>query len=204
MSDEKFTSENMKVKHVLMIAAVLLAMLVVPVVAEEAPTTPAEKTQAVGIGVTVPAAYEIDIPASNFNFGASNYITKEIGISITKLGPKDYINLTVVSAHDWNLIHVKGEQYGMIEYNMTDGTTEFQDNDCIVQGKEVGEFKKSITFNLIGTPSKAGDYKDTLTFTAEYWRIVSTFEELQEELLKGGNVILEGNIDLNNGGLTIE
>ena len=205
MSDEKFTSENMKVKHVLMIAVVLLAMLVVPVTAEGTSTTTNEKTQNVDIGTTIPVVYEISIPTGGFDFGTATSITKNIGVIITMLEPSTHIDLTVVSQNVWNLTNMKNKEY-MIKYNMTVDSKELQNGNSVVISSNVGEFTKQVTFNLIGKATMAGEYKDTLTFTAKVGSGtgVNSGDELQDAINNGdGNIILGGDIDLGDGGIVI-
>jgi len=142
----------MKVKHVLMIATVLLAMLAMPIAADTVVT------------YSSTAPYEVDIPPS-----MTVDVTGTIGVSGV-LDANTQVRFSVDSANQWNL-SLGDKDY--LDYRLYDASdveiTNY--NDVLVATAEElatsGEKKLSATAKLVDgeEPKYRGDYTDVLTFT---------------------------------------
>ena len=155
----------MKVKHVLMIAAVLLAMFVAPVVADDTQQTP--KNQETVIGAVSEAEYSFQIPV-DFDFEsteAGTQKTDKVSVDITKIHPNHVINVSVDAGDDgWYLKHVLNDGY-RLQYQMTVGNSVMENNGVVIS--TLVSASKDVTFTLLESATKSGRYEGTLTFTAE-------------------------------------
>ena len=174
----------MKVKHVLMIAAVLLAMFVAPVAAAD--TT--------DIGAASEAVYSFQIP-DDFDFtsaeaGATK--TDKVSVDIESIDPEHVVEVSVTSenaeGNDLYLKHVSGTGYRLL-YTMTVGSTPVVNGGIVISTDYDAE--EDVIFTLEETATKSGRYEDTLTFTAEMVQITSndyaeqavyTFNALQDAI----------------------
>ena len=190
----------MKVKHVLMIAAVLLAMLVMPVAAE---ITQDSLTQSGQLSVTELQAvkYIVTIPDS-VQFNQEAIITA----SEVVLNPEDALKVTVSSGNDgWNLVHkTSGDThpYGMY---IKGTSTPVAEGASVLTISSSDEASVVLTFAKEGNLKKAGTWTDTLTFTVGVETngasavtdvYISTPEGLIDALKAGGNYKLAKDIDL--------
>ena len=151
----------MKVKHVLMIAAVLLAMFVIPVAAEDNnPDT--EKTTI--LTANADAKYSITIP-EGFTFASTTKgatASGNVEVNVESLDPKSVVNVFVASNGDWAL---NNNGY-RLPYNMTvAGKTIKEDNAVVISA--LANDSKTVVFTLEDSATKSGAYTDTLTFTAQ-------------------------------------
>ena len=140
----------MKVKHVLMIAAVLLAMLVMPVAGTDSTLT----YDAGDITYTV-----VIPPAIDFNDGAT------ISVSDVMLEHSTCLNITVASSGYW---HLKPENGANAEYEykmLVDNADLSSDNLVISIPDSLTEKSADLTFENIDPINRAGKFTDTLTFT---------------------------------------
>ena len=156
----------MKVKHVLMIAAVLLAMFVAPVVAED--TT--------DIGAESDAVYSFQIP-DDFDFKSTEAGAKQtdkVSVDIESIDPKNVVEVSVTSSNaegsDLYLKHVSGTGYRLL-YTMTVGGNPVGDGGVVISTDYDAE--EEVIFTLEETATKSGRYEDTLTFTAQMVAITS-------------------------------
>ena len=152
----------MKVKHVLMIAAVLLALLIAPVAADD-------KSADTSVSLSSAAEYEIDIPTNGVNLNTGS-ATASAGIKMTTIAPGSLIELSIGSGDDgFKLIHTYDSQY-VLEYTVTADDGAVTSGDLILSadaGKdELQSVELSFDAILENLPA-AGNYKDTLTFTAK-------------------------------------
>ena len=171
----------MKVKHVLMIAAVLLAMFVAPVVAAD--------PQSVVISADVTESYEFSIPQGlNFNpVEAGATLTGTVSVVVKSLDPEAAVSITVDSGNNWYLNHEKSETGYCLQYDMKkDDGTPIADEGVVISTPYTAD--QDVIFTLLETPIKSGEYTDTLTFTAEMVeanydeQIVDTVQKLQSAI----------------------
>ena len=167
----------MKVKHVLMIAAVLLAMFVAPVVADD---------KQVIISTDAAESYEFSIPQDlKFNPAtAGATLTDTVGVVVHIIDPEAAVSITVDSANGWYLNHEKTDTGYRLQYDMkVDGET-VEDEGLVFSTAESAE--QEVVFTLKESATKSGEYADTLTFTAQMVaseskeRVVYSAEELQK------------------------
>ena len=167
----------MKVKHVLMIAAVLLAMFVAPVVADD---------KQVVISTDAAESYEFSIPQDlKFNPAtAGATLTDTVGVVVHIIDPEAAVSITVDSANGWYLNHEKTDTGYRLQYDMkVDGET-VEDEGLVFSTAESAE--QEVVFTLKESATKSGEYADTLTFTAQMVaseskeRVVYSAEELQK------------------------
>ena len=140
----------MKVKHVLMIEAVLLAMLVMPVAGTDSTLT----YDAGDITYTV-----VIPPAIDFTDGAT------ISVSDVMLEHSTCLNITVASIGNW---HLKPENGANAEYEyemLVDGAGLSSDNLVISIPDSLTGKSAVLTFENIDQIDRAGKFTDTLTFT---------------------------------------
>lgn len=149
----------MKVKHVLMIAAVLLAMFVTPVMADDS------QSGDVTIGAEYAAVYTIDIPETvNFvSVSEGATVSAAIGVTITTIDPNSLVDVSVSNEDGWYLKHESGTGY-RIAYNMTVDGVEVAHNGVVLSTATTAG--KDVLFTLKEGAEKSGKYTDTLTFTA--------------------------------------
>ena len=181
----------MKVKHVLMIAAVLLAMFVAPVVADDTQQTPGPQNMDVGANVQV--YYSFSIPES-FDFSSATAGTTQDGtvsVDIEHINPNSYVSISVKTKNLWYLNHVSGSG-DRILYEMSVDETPVANNGVVIAAEE--SETKDVLFTLKESAKKAGSYKDTLTFTAEMINVieVSDVNELNN-VLTGSTASGSGN-----------
>ena len=135
----------MKVKHVLMIAAVMLAMLAMPVSAGTVVTHSVTE----GYKVSIPPAMTVGVAGD---------------ISISGLiDTKTQVNVSVKSANNWNLVLSDHE----LPYYLKDddaGERVSPKNVLLVQAGSIGTKKLNATLDGVN-PKYRGNYVDTLTFT---------------------------------------
>lgn len=150
----------MKVKHVLLIATVLLAMLVAPVVADDT------RSGSVDVGADVPASFILKLPESiDFTeVDAGKTTTAVINVTISKINPNSVITVSVTTGNGWYLKHNSGSG-DRLAYNMTDGDVEIGSGETIFSTDKTDE--KGFIFTLKEGAKKSGKYTDTLTFTAK-------------------------------------
>ena len=169
----------MKVKNVLMIAAVLLAMLVVPVAAEVA-----DKSTPLSVLASSDIEYEFDIPVS---LDLNSVKDLSAGITVTTISPGSQIKLSVGSDdNEFKLIHTYDSKYNL-SYTVTSNGEEVSSGDVILFAD--ADTTESQSVNLLFTADLdnlpvAGNYKDTLTFTAKVVppTVVTTVAELKSAL----------------------
>ena len=169
----------MKVKHVLMIAAVLLAMFVAPVVADKSVVISADVTE----------SYEFSIPQDlQFNpVKAGTTLTGTVSVVVKALDPEAAVSITVDSGNNWYLNHEKSDTGYSLQYDMKkdDGTIIVDEGVVISTPYNASQ---DVIFTLLETPTRSGEYTDTLTFTAEMVEanydelIVDTVQKLQAAL----------------------
>lgn len=176
----------MKVKHVFLIAAVLLALLVTPVMADES----------MDVSVNANPEYSITIPES-FTFSAATAGTTKDGavsVAITLINPNSYVSVSVKTENLWYLNHVSGSG-DQIRYEMSvDGNPVA--NNGVVIANDTSE-TKNVIFTLKESAKKAGSYKDTLTFTAEMITVVEVSDATKL------NDVLTGLTDAGSGNTAI-
>ena len=171
----------MKVKHVLMIAAVMLALIA-------APASAASETI---LGYDVPETYSIIIPAA-MAFDVDNSITVKGSIASSTT-----LTVSVDSENNW-YVHNSGDSVG---YSMTVDDVQIQtsgeiDAVAILTGllstEVAGNGKTSnLKFALLGEATKAGKYTDKLTFSVEVIRAIDAFKTA---LSSGNSVTLSEDI----------
>lgn len=177
MSCKILSSEKMKVKNVLMIAAVFLAMLIVPVAADESAST--------SVSLSSAATFELDIPTTgvDLNSGAADATA---GIKMKTIAPGSLIELSVDSSNGFKLVHTYDSQYSL-PYTVTADKANVVSGDVILFGDagndELQSVELSFTANLDDLTA-AGNYKDTLTFTAKERvpTVVNTADDLKAAL----------------------
>ena len=153
----------MKVKHVLMIAAVLLSMLVMPVVAadEQEPATTRGSTLTYGVS----SSYDVEIPET-IEFNAGAYVTASDVI----INDGAALVVTVDSGYGWKLQLSDENTNDVLNYQMfIGGSTSAAVDDAVVINiahPATGDSVK-LEFTTEDTAKKSGSYKDTLTFTIE-------------------------------------
>ena len=183
----------MKVKHVLMITAVMLAMLAMPVAADTVVTH------------SVTESYEVSIPESLTVGTAGN-----IGIS-GLIDANTQVKISVNSANSWNLSNnndnlgysLKKEDQSAVDYNAV----------LTVVAGSTDEVDVTATLNEGVSPKYRGDYTDVLTFTVTQeadstthngYDLIRSYEELSNLITNGGNGLLINNIEVDdNVGLEI-
>ena len=183
--------KNMKVKHVLMIAAVLLAMLAVPVSAEDTTT----------VKYTPQGGYELVIPE-----GMTVGTAGDIGIS-GLLNDYSQVTLSVDSDNDWNLALSSGKDKLAYALTWTEDNEEKSlsaDGDLMtVKADEIAESNEqtiviSATAKLNdGVKAKyQGEHTDILTFTATetVFTPVSDAAGLSDAFANGEDVILTDDV----------
>lgn len=152
----------MKVKQVLMIAAVLLAMLVVPVAADSQMTT---------VSYSSDATFTIIYPADGVPLDSGS-AEAEAGIVMTTTDPGSQVKLSISSGGDGFVLKHAYDSTHTLAYQVLDGTTELNEGDLIIAADAgiSGEQKKTLSFSVDENAilTAAGSYGDTLTFTAEY------------------------------------
>ena len=174
----------MKVKHVLMIAAVLLAMLIMPAAADEA-----------YVVATAPAKYTITIPTSVIDVSGGS-ATGEAKITVTTPAPGSTIALSVVSSNGFNLVHTYASE-NKLSYTMTAGNTNVPvDGGVILEANAASEGDAVVVLSFASTEeiTVAGTYRDTLTFTADEIVAVNDGSELKAAAASG-SVKLEGYVE---------
>ena len=209
----------MNVKHVLMIAAVLLAMLVMPVAAADEETetnliiSQESENQEVGATVinTIGSKYIVTIPENiPFDRGA------EIKATDVVIGNGATLVVTVDSANDL-VLKLDGSTSDSLKYTMAiSGTTIDDGAEVLKIIHPLTSDTALLTFKTDDKAKKSGDYKDTLTFKVtvtpgtatnvpkEYiidnLADLKTFRDLVNEgnTFKGWTVKLANDIDLGN------
>lgn len=187
----------MKVKHVLMITAVMLAMLAMPVAADTVVTH------------SVTESYEVSIPES-LTVGTAG----TIGIS-GLLDANTQVKISVASANTWEL---KLGNKDSLSYKLYEGDSAISNYDKVLVAKaeelaSSGEKTLSATAKLDSDaePKYRGDYTDVLTFTVTQEAVdgtsvlVSSYEELKSAFTDGKSILLINNIEIPNDadGLTV-
>lgn len=152
----------MKVKQVLMIAAVLLAMLVVPAAADSQMTT---------VSYSSDATFTIIYPADGVPLDSGS-AEAEAGIDMTTTDPGSKVKLSISSGGDGFKLKHAYDSDNTLDYTISVDGTGLNEGDFIIDA-DAGESEpqtKTLYFmvdqNAILTA--AGSYGDTLTFTAEY------------------------------------
>ena len=155
----------MKVKNVLMIAAVLLAMLAVPAMAAET----GDKNMPVKYSVG--QTYVISIPDAGVTLG-EKAVTADVGIIEAQINPGNKVNLRISSDDGvWKLTHATASDSLTYTIRNTTSGNAHVNNDVVVTTPENVKYDdstmSSLTFELDAQqkPQFAGDYTDTLTFT---------------------------------------
>ena len=153
----------MKVKHVLMIAAVLLAMLVMPVAASNTVIEQGSGPQTAGATLTRTegTGYTITIPDTiTFEEGLNLEATKVL------LNNGASLVVTVSSMGEWNLI-LDGSPDDKLKYQMLiGGVANSEDTPKVLEVAHPAlSGSKMLTFKKLEDAQKAGTYNDTLTFT---------------------------------------
>lgn len=155
----------MKVKNVLMIAAVLLAMLAVPAMAAET----GDKNMPVKYSVS--QTYVISIPDAGVTLGETA-VTADVGIIEAQINPGNKVNLRISSDDGvWKLTHATASDSLTYTIRNTTSGNAHVNNDVVVTTPENVKYDdstmSSLTFALDAKqkPQFAGDYTDTLTFT---------------------------------------
>ena len=170
----------MKVKHVLMIAAVLLAMLAAPAAAETVVTH------------SVTESYKVSIPESLTVGTAGN-----IGIS-GLIDANTQVKVSVESANEWELVNnndnlgysLKGENQASVIY----------ENVLTVLAGNTGEVAVTATLNDDASPKYRGDYTDVLTFTVTQEAqdgesvLIRSYAELSQLINDGGKGLFISNV----------
>ena len=145
-----------------MIAAVLLAMLVVPVAADSQMTT---------VSYSSDATFTIIYPADGVPLDSGS-AEAEAGIVMTTTDPGSQVKLSISSGGDGFVLKHAYDSTHTLAYQVLDGTTELNEGDLIIAADAgiSGEQKKTLSFSVDENAilTAAGSYGDTLTFTAEY------------------------------------
>jgi len=181
----------MKVKHVLMIAAVLLSMLVMPVVATD--NTVVTYTEAEGYALLIPESMTVGTAG-------------EIGIS-GLLKENSQVTVSVSSENDWQLELASGKaglDYALTWTEDNEAKSFSADGNILtVKADEIaGSDNQKIVISAIaalkdGVKAKyQGDYTDTLTFTLTetVFTPVKDETELSNAFAEGKDVILTEDI----------
>ena len=181
----------MKVKHVLMIAAVLLAMFAAPAVADD--TQQISGPQEMEIGANAGVSYSFNIPET-FNFEkAEAGATKEdtVSVEIGLINPNSYVSVSVETENLWYLTHTSGSGDQLLYEMSVDGNPVA--NNGVVIAAEKSE-TKDVIFTLKESAKKAGSYKDTLTFTAEMINVIEVSDATKlNDVLTGSTASGSGN-----------
>ena len=149
----------MKVKHVLMIAAVLLAMLVMPVAAAD--TAQTGQTQIKGSGEN--PTFEFTIPTETVFDNTGNAV---LNVELDQISdyPGLAVTFVVTSANNFAIVHESGAH--SISYTLKNGDIVIGNGDIAVKVLEVGEYPLNLALEE-DFRYKAGNYADTLTFTVD-------------------------------------
>jgi len=166
----------MKVKHVLMIAAVLLAMFIVPVAADA-------QSQTTTVSYSSDATFTIIYPANGVTLDTGS-ATGEAGIQMTTIAPGSQVKLSISSEGDgFVLKHAFKPTEYTLPYQILADDTALDEGDLIIAadaGVEEAQ-KKTLSFSVnTENLQAAGNYEDTLTFTAEY--VGPTYVRTADEL----------------------
>ena len=178
----------MKVKHVLMIAAVLLSLLALPA-----------SVCAGGSDIIydVPETWVLIVPESiTFENGLSGEV--KIAGAIKQYSS---VNISVVSHNQWFVKLSDGKD--AVEYQMIVGEDVVDSGDIILTvpyNAPENERGVSATFTATGTPTIAGTHTDTLTFIASVSEprlvTVSSSEEIRDTISSANTPIV---IHMNDG-----
>lgn len=168
----------MNVKHVLMIAVVLLAFFVCPVMGDD-----------VAVSEDFPAKYMLVVPSGGVTLTDAE-AKAPVSVTPTFLGTEEYAEILVYveSANDWNLRLGDAN-----EYDLSYGVTVNEEEESLKNGDKVlsaieQNMKTEVMLNFKRNeePQKAGTYTDVLTFTAvpvdRNTQIVTSADELQNLL----------------------
>ena len=148
----------MNVKHVLMIAAVLLAFFVCPVMGDN-----------VAVSEDFPAKYTLVVPPGGVTLNDAE-AEAEVSVTPTFLGTEKYAEILVYvdSANNWHLRLGETSDYDL-KYGVTviGGTEQLENGDKVLSAdKENEKTEVTLKFKRTDEPTKAGTYTDVLTFTA--------------------------------------
>ena len=185
----------MKVKHVLMIAVVLLAMLVMPVVAEETPITQdtTDKRGQLAVTDSLNQKYIVTIPDSvQFNQEA------KIAASEVTLNDGAALKVTVSSDGEWALVHQNQKDkhpYGM--YIKGESTPVADGNSVLSMAYPSESAFVVLTFAKEGELKKAGTWTDVLTFSVAVDEIgATTVTKVYVSSAEGINFALDEKMDI--------
>ena len=152
----------MKVKHVLMIVAVLLAMFVVPAAASSQITT---------VSYSSDAEFVIIYPGEGVPLDTGS-ATGEAGIEMTTIDPGSTVNLYISSGGDgFVLKHAYAPETYTLPYTISIDSVNLDENAIVIPADAgvAGPQVKSLSFSVdTSSLQAAGSYGDILTFTAEY------------------------------------
>lgn len=164
----------MKVKQVLMIAAVLLAMFIVPAAAD----SPSQTTT---VSYSSDATFTIIYPGDSVTLDEGS-VSGPAGIQMDTIAPGSLVKLSISSGDDGFVLKHAYDSTYTLDYQVLDGTTELNNGDLIITADAgiMDEQVKSLSFSVnTENLQAAGAYEDTLTFTAEY--IASPYVRSQVE-----------------------
>lgn len=166
----------MKVKQVLIIAAVLLAMFIVPAAADS-------QSETTTVSYSSDATFTIIYPADGVTLDTTtDSVTGPAGIRMETIAPGSLVKLSISSGDDGFVLKHAYDSTYTLDYQVLDGTTELNNGDLIITADAgiMDAQEKSLSFSVnTENLQAAGAYEDTLTFTAEY--IASPYVRSQAE-----------------------
>ena len=180
-----------------MITAVFLAMLVMPVVADDKTLDITNPSGTTTVTESQDQKYIVTIPDSvQFNGEAI------ISASEVVLNDGAKLEVTVSSGDDgWNLVHKNGVDKH--PYNMyIKGEETPVENGAIVLTVSVDSASVTLTFAKEGYLKKAGTWTDTLTFTISQEQKVTDATGFNEALKSGADIVLSQDTQISAGDTT--
>ena len=124
------------------------------------------------VNYTVSESYEFTVPATTTISTDSTTLTNGVAITKNSIAVGKKLQIKVASTNSWNLKLVNGTDNDKLAYtaSLDSSTWAALANDAVVLEKAAGTSGSQNLYakltSAAGNETKAGTYKDTLTFTA--------------------------------------
>ena len=124
------------------------------------------------VNYEVSESYEFTVPATTTISTDSTTLTNGVAITKNSIAVDKKLQIKVASTNSWNLKLVNGTDNDKLAYtaSLDSSTWAALANDAVVLEKAAGTLGSQNLYakltNAAGNETKAGTYKDTLTFTA--------------------------------------
>jgi len=124
------------------------------------------------VNYTVSESYEFTVPATTTIASDATVLTNGVAITKNSIAVGKKLQISVASTNSWNLKLVNGTDNDKLAYEASKDNTTWSAlaNNAVVLEKATGETGSQALYGKltgsVGASTKAGVYKDTLTFTA--------------------------------------